>query len=516
MVNRVFYCITICAWLACAGKSSGQTAASQVLLGVEGGVTYSRLLGGENFGFRYEYPFGDFSNAMLRFSSLGSGLAGFGGLRLQIPLSRRFGLITGLQDVELTSGNAQTITRSAAPEITGPGEATVSETYASRWSYTTVEVLLRYILFPSWLYAFAGGSTAILTGDGFDASQQILSGGQFENLPSGTPAGSSYVQLKNFWSNHYYNLMRGAISFGIGSMLPLPIFGTLVLTPEIAINIPFLNLFGSLVRQIYASEGISVPNLFYGTFGLTLSTPLTTGEDWEPPLAAAREETNREGTAQPFSTGSITNKNVAPTAPRVVMVSGTVRDETSGLPIAASLTAFDLTHGARIAIIPSDSLGHFTLPLTVPGHYSITAESPNHLFRSIPLDLTSSADAIHLAPFDLANLQGRTQLLIFFGYDNATLSSESYPELLRVVDLLTADPDMNIEIDGHTDSEGSQEYNQTLSEARARAVRNFLIIHGIAVKRITALGFGKLKPIASNETEEGRAQNRRVEMKVIQ
>ncbi len=509
MDNRVFYPFLLCALLACAREAFGQSAATQVLLGVEGGITYSQFYGGENFGFRYEYPFGDFSNATLHFTSLGSGWAGFGGLRLQIPLSRRFGLITGLEDVELISGNAQTITRNAAPEITGPGEATVSESYESRWSYTTLEVLLRYILFPSWLYVFAGGSSAILTGDGFDASQQILSGGQFENLPSGTPTGSSYVQLKNFWSDHYYNLMRGAISFGIGSMLPVPIFGGLVLTPEVAFNIPFLHLFTSNVNRIYANEGIKGPNLLYATFGLTLSVPLTNGEDAQPLTST------RDYTALASMPNTPVGRRVAPIAVHTAMISGAVRDQISGLPIKASLTAFDLAHGSRVAVIASDTLGQFTFHLTAPGRYSITAESPDHLFRSIPLELSSDTSAVRLPPFDLANLQGHTQLLIFFGYDNATLSSDSYPELLRVVDLLTSDPDMKIEIDGHTDSEGSQEYNQTLSKARASAVRSFLILHGIAASRITAIGFGKMKPIASNETEAGRAQNRRVEMMVI-
>lgn len=71
-----------------------------------------------------------------------------------------------------------------------------------------------------------------------------------------------------------------------------------------------------------------------------------------------------------------------------------------------------------------------------------------------------------------------------------------------------------IEIGGHTDYTGSDAYNQTLSQKRASAVRAYLISQGISAERLTAKGYGEAKPIASNETEEGKAENRRVEFKI--
>ena len=76
-------------------------------------------------------------------------------------------------------------------------------------------------------------------------------------------------------------------------------------------------------------------------------------------------------------------------------------------------------------------------------------------------------------------------------------------------------PSMSVEIQGHTDSIGSDEYNQKLSERRAQSVLEYFVGQGIAKNRLTAVGYGESQPIASNETEAGRAKNRRVQLKPI-
>jgi len=87
------------------------------------------------------------------------------------------------------------------------------------------------------------------------------------------------------------------------------------------------------------------------------------------------------------------------------------------------------------------------------------------------------------------------------------------PKVLdEVVVILKANPKLNGEVRGYTDSTASAEYNQQLSEARAKAVRDYFIKQGIAHERIRAKGFGETNPVASNDTVEGRAQNRRVEL----
>jgi len=103
----------------------------------------------------------------------------------------------------------------------------------------------------------------------------------------------------------------------------------------------------------------------------------------------------------------------------------------------------------------------------------------------------------------------------FFDVNSSTLLPAAYDELERVSKVLKQYPETNIQISGHTDSTGSDDYNQKLSEKRAEAVKNALVGMGVNPSRITSIGYGKSKPIANNNTEAGRQQNRRVEIRII-
>lgn len=100
---------------------------------------------------------------------------------------------------------------------------------------------------------------------------------------------------------------------------------------------------------------------------------------------------------------------------------------------------------------------------------------------------------------------------IYFEYNKATLLPESFEELDKLVTLLKKNPSITIDIEGHTDAQGTEEYNKALSEARAKSVEQYLIKKGIPEKRLESKGYGKSKPIAGNDNESGRQQNRRVE-----
>ena len=88
-------------------------------------------------------------------------------------------------------------------------------------------------------------------------------------------------------------------------------------------------------------------------------------------------------------------------------------------------------------------------------------------------------------------------------------------ELRNLINILNAYPRMRIEVGGHTDGKGTVEYNKKLSENRARAVVEYLISKGLEPRRLQYKGYGKSKPIAPNDTEEGRSQNRRVEITIL-
>lgn len=102
-----------------------------------------------------------------------------------------------------------------------------------------------------------------------------------------------------------------------------------------------------------------------------------------------------------------------------------------------------------------------------------------------------------------------------FDYDKWDLKPEYYPILDQVVAVLMRNPELNVEIQGHTDSDGTASYNRILSENRAREVMEYFIERGVDEERLSAVGYGLTRPIASNLTREGRAENRRVELSPI-
>jgi len=102
---------------------------------------------------------------------------------------------------------------------------------------------------------------------------------------------------------------------------------------------------------------------------------------------------------------------------------------------------------------------------------------------------------------------------IFFDFDKYELKGASNNELNRISEILKENRNYIIEIAGHTDSVGTNEYNLILSKNRADAVKNYLINKGIESERIHSKGFGNAFPVETNQTEEGRAKNRRVEIK---
>lgn len=101
---------------------------------------------------------------------------------------------------------------------------------------------------------------------------------------------------------------------------------------------------------------------------------------------------------------------------------------------------------------------------------------------------------------------------VLFDFNKSTLKPDSDPVLRQVQTLLQKNPTLNLEVQGHTDNVGDDTYNQTLSEARAKSVVAWLTAHGTASTRLTFKGYGKTMPVATNDTDEGRAKNRRVEI----
>jgi OmpA-OmpF porin, OOP family len=162
--------------------------------------------------------------------------------------------------------------------------------------------------------------------------------------------------------------------------------------------------------------------------------------------------------------------------------------------------------------------GKFQQDIPGLGWYLLSASAEGYLNAtdSVQVDNPDTSPVIKnifLTPIEV----GLTVRLknIYFDFDKTTLKSESFIELNKVVDFLKQNAKVSIEISGHTDSKGSDTYNENLSQGRSQSVVDYLVSQGIDSSRLQAHGYGEAKPIDSNETEEGRANNRRVEFTVL-
>jgi len=203
-----------------------------------------------------------------------------------------------------------------------------------------------------------------------------------------------------------------------------------------------------------------------------------------------------------------------------VAVSGKVMDPDKN-PLEAQIVWNDLTMNESAGLAKSDpDSGEYFIVLPGGHKYGYSAEKEGYMGASETLDFTDVKmyteyrHDIILYPIDklVDEKIALTMNNIFFDFDNATLRPESYHELNRWVEVFNKYPDLNAEIHGHTCWIGTDAYNQGLSERRAKAVVNYLVSQGIDQNRLSRMGFGETKPIASNKTQKGRETNRRVEV----
>ncbi len=204
----------------------------------------------------------------------------------------------------------------------------------------------------------------------------------------------------------------------------------------------------------------------------------------------------------------------------LTIIKGEVKDAVSGLPIEAEIEIVDNSKNELVAMFLSNSsTGEYLVSLPSGKNYGITVKSKDYLFHSENFDiLESSAFSEITLNIKLEKMNVGSKMIlrnIFFDYASDVIKSESFPELEKVYNLLTENQSMRIEISGHTDNQSSIETNNRLSQERAKAVVDFLIKRGISESRLEYHGYAFSQPIATNENEEGRMQNRRVEFKIL-
>lgn len=198
-----------------------------------------------------------------------------------------------------------------------------------------------------------------------------------------------------------------------------------------------------------------------------------------------------------------------------VMINVTVTNF-ENIPRANDLIIFSGEKSKKVFSDTTNALGKFSVLLPKGDTYKILykefTDSTDYSEIEIPntAGKYTSELTIQIEPAKVYTLEN-----VFFDTGLSTLKPESYKALNELVEVMNLKPTMVIEIDGHTDNTGTAELNQTLSQNRADAVRNYLIKKGITATRITAKGYGDTLPVADNSTEEGKAKNRRTEVKII-
>ncbi|MFZ5551521.1 MAG: OmpA family protein [Bacteroidota bacterium] len=188
--------------------------------------------------------------------------------------------------------------------------------------------------------------------------------------------------------------------------------------------------------------------------------------------------------------------------------------------VEADIEIVDNSNGSVISTFKTNSAtGKFLLSLNSGKNYGIAVKAAGYLFHSENFDIPLYSDYNLVdKEIELKNIAIGSKIAlrnIFFDTGSSTLKPASNSELDRLVKLLKDVPKLKVEISGHTDNVGSESMNQKLSEDRANSVVNYLASKGIDRSRLTAKGYGSTRPVATNNNDEGRQQNRRTEFEII-
>jgi outer membrane protein OmpA-like peptidoglycan-associated protein len=205
----------------------------------------------------------------------------------------------------------------------------------------------------------------------------------------------------------------------------------------------------------------------------------------------------------------------------VSYMKGKVYDKETGRLLKADYELINLSTGKVIIKSVTDETGNFLVCLPSGYNYGINVSKPGYLFYSenFMFEGMHSASAPFIKRIVLNPTKvGEKMLLsnVFYEVDSWQLKDESITELDNLVDLLSENKNMIMEIGGYTDSTGSEQYNMALSEKRALSVVNYLIKKGISSDRLKYKGYGNTSPLGDNVTTEGRKLNRRTEAKIIE
>jgi outer membrane protein OmpA-like peptidoglycan-associated protein len=205
----------------------------------------------------------------------------------------------------------------------------------------------------------------------------------------------------------------------------------------------------------------------------------------------------------------------------VTYIKGKVMDADTGEPLCANVELIDVQDSSSFIKVESCwEIGEFLICLPLGKEYAFNVDKEGYLFYSENYQMKEIKDYVNpfILEIKLKKIEAGSSVVlrnVFFKTDSYELLPESRVELNKLTDFLKSNPTIHIELEGHTDNVGSEEYNLNLSQARAKEVFNYLSGNGIKQERMTFKGYGYSRPISTNDTPEGRALNRRTEFKIL-
>ena len=481
--------------------------------GIDLGLTGSDYLGAHNF------LWGIVTDPTLAtyvpFNNLGTGIGFVGGIKTALTLTHWLDL-----EAKVRFMTNHTSREESEPaillDVYHPNNPPPLSAATDNYSLTLSSVngaLLGHVRVNDWLYGALGGSVAELTKNGLSVSQQLA--GTYLRQNTHTNANVSTQSRPEAQIDNWFYSFRADVQVGAGTVFRL---GTsnMLLDAELLVGIPMTRWLTNLADSslnVTASNWlqppITDPHLWYATLTIGLRLPFEKLPVPIPPVAVITP-----GIAPPDIHISAAPSHLDNRGNFVL--SGKVTDST-GKPIEAKITTVNLGNNNVVASATTDANGNYQITVKGAGKYSVTANAPGFLFGSALFEVDSEGRILSNDSNIVLAQSGagaKTRLLVFFEFDKADLQPASMPELDHALDLLRQVPSMKVEIAGYTDSIGTLAHNMDLSLRRADAVRDYLIQQGISADRIVAKGYGPASPVASNDTDEGRAKNRRVEFVV--
>ena len=251
--------------------------------------------------------------------------------------------------------------------------------------------------------------------------------------------------------------------------------------------------------------------------------PINTADDdvffvWSPDNKRAYFASEREGGYGEKDIYMLERKDIEA---QLVVLKGKILSSQTKLPLGSKITVIDNVTQKSMGVYESNSSsGNFIVILPEGKNYGIRVESPGYFFYSKNIDIPvlehyqEIDDTISLDPLKVG-----TKIVlrnVFFDIDKSTLRNESEAELNHLLEILQNNKNIKIQISGHTDSDGNEDHNLALSEARAHTVADYLINKGIESSRLTYKGYGETKPYAPNDSPENKQLNRRTEIEIIE